>query len=129
MAVIRGECRAHTLKRLLRVSACEERLVVTCLAPGPHYTLAIVRPGRYALPGGMPPIRVSSTRMVAPLQVRSLLAGDRLQGQRVVRLLADKAVPRELRPFWPVALQQNTLIAVAGIATAKPAAVQLDFEP
>ena len=127
MEVVAGQRRAHSLRRAVEVARLKESLVFRCAFPGPYYDLEVDSSGVYRLPGIGQDLRVTlGPRTCGPLRLRSLLPGDRLLHKRVVELLAQRGVGPELRPYWPVALQEGRLIAVTGVTSAL-SPIRLDF--
>lgn len=116
MDVVEGRKAAHAMKR--KVSACRDGdIMVFCTAgSGPFYDIAVTEPGVYMIE----PLRLQVRIDFDPkpglfLHVKSHMNGDRLQGKRVVKMLADKGIIKSLRQFWPVLVSGQEVLSVAGM--------------
>lgn len=130
MRVVAGEKRAHTLARRVRVQRDGGIAAFFPDGPGPHYELRTSGPGivEIAPLKQRVGIRMSSSPATGGIAVRSLLPGDRIEGQRAVRLLAESGVAAVLRPFWPVLVCEGRVVSVVGIRDSWPeAGLQTEF--
>lgn len=121
MEVIRGEKRAHTVKRRIRAQRDSESLVFCRAGKGPFYELPVDAPGTLVIE----PLRQrASIQAQDPgfqgLTLRSLLPGDRIGRERAVKILAESGVDRALRPFWPVLISDGRIVSLPGVRDAWP---------
>lgn len=121
--VVRGEKQGHTVMRRVAVRRDGDVLAFFPAGPGPFYRVDVPQSGFYGLPGLNVGVRVElGGATAAPLVLRSAGQGDRIQGRKVVKLLADKGVMRALRPFWPVVDSGGEIVSLAGLLDAGGAA-------
>jgi tRNA(Ile)-lysidine synthase len=123
MDVVAGFKRAHTVKRRVRAQSGDGSVIFCPAGPGPFYELPVDRPGLSTITSLGQRIRIHSEKDGAlQLSLRSLLPGDRIGDERVVRVLADNGIVKELRPFWPVLVSSGTVVSVAGVRDMWPEA-------
>jgi len=126
LEVMLGRSRAHTLQRRLRVEHGAGYVAFSTTGHGPFYELRVPGDGEYLVSQIGQRIRIEQKTVFPPSRdkggdghaaflIRSCLPGDRVADGKVVKLLADKRVIAPLRRFWPVVVNGDALIAVAGM--------------
>jgi len=126
LEVMLGRSRAHSLKRRLRVEHGAGYTAFSMAGKGPFYELRVPGDGEYHVSQIGQRIRIEQKPASFPAQgrggeggtaclIRSCLPGDTVAGRKVVKLLADKRVIAPLRRFWPVLVNGDAVIGVAGI--------------
>lgn len=116
MEVIDGPKAAHTIKRKVTARRDEESLVFSIAGTGPFYDFVVPEPGIYMIEPLLQQVRIDFDRKQGlHLHLRSHVDGERFQGKRVVRLLADGGIMKSLRPFWPVLVSGQEVVSVAGL--------------
>lgn len=121
--VVRGEKASHTVMRRVTARRDGDVFAFFPAGRGPFYRVDVPAPGFYGLPGLSVGVRVGLRGTQAkPLVLRSAGQGDRIQGKKVVKLLADRGVMRALRPFWPVVEAGGEIVSLAGLLEAEGAA-------
>ncbi|MDT8274229.1 MAG: tRNA lysidine(34) synthetase TilS [Desulfomonilia bacterium] len=129
-AVVTGACRAHTLKRRLRVFSQNALLVFQETGKEPYYRIPTPVSGTYGIDRIRKAVRIEGIPGAEDSMImRSALPGDRFRHTRVCELLRKAGVTSPLRPFWPVVLQADRIIAVADITAESPYSVVFsDYE-
>jgi len=114
LGILKGRARAHTIGRKVRVQTDGEAFVFRSALQGPYYRVTFDGPGRVSVPEIGRSVHVAMpVPEGTPLTLRSYLKGDRIRGKRVSEVLARMGVMSSLRPFWPVLISGNTIVAVA----------------
>ncbi len=117
--VVEGRKAAHTVKRKVLVSRDEDCVVFSTSGAGPFYDITIQKPGTYMIEPLHQQVRIDFDKGMGLFHLRSHMPGDRFQGRRVVRLLADKEVTKSLRPFWPVLVSGGEVVSVVGMRDSR----------
>lgn len=116
MEVVAGGKAAHTIRRKVTVRRDSESLVFSAAGTGPFYDFAIPESGTYLIEPLHQQVRIEFDKKPGlPFHLRSHLDGERFQGKRVVRLLADGGVMKSLRLFWPVLVSGAEIVSIAGL--------------
>ncbi len=116
MEVIRREKAGHTIRRRVRAMLDEDCLAFVPAGQGPYYDIPVDSPGIYTLSPLSAKVKIDfNSEVPLPLRITSPLAGDRFEGRKVVKLLADRDVMKSLRPFWPVIVSGNRIVSIAGL--------------
>ncbi|MEN6447326.1 MAG: tRNA lysidine(34) synthetase TilS [Syntrophaceae bacterium] len=114
LGILKGRARAHTIGRKVRVQTDGETFVFRSALMGPYYRATFDGPGRVRVPEIGRSVHVAMpVPEGTPLTLRSYLRGDRIRGRRVSEVLARMGVMSSLRPFWPVLISGNEIVAVA----------------
>lgn len=123
-AVLHGSVRAYTLKRRVRVECTGDTLVFTSAGEGPFYEIPVAGPGTYRVEAIGQNVCIKGTPQNA--LIRSFLPGDRIDGDKVVKRLADQQVIEPLRRFWPVLISEGRILGVGGMVDPQ-ANVHMEF--
>jgi tRNA(Ile)-lysidine synthase len=116
MEVIYGKMRSHDIKRRLRIITCRNDIVIHSISKEPFFNVEIQTPGIYHVPGIDQPLKIKyNNSFLDSVRIRSWISGDMINGKRVVKILSDKGIIMPLRAFWPVVLDKNQIIGIAGI--------------
>jgi tRNA(Ile)-lysidine synthase len=123
MEVVKGEKRAHTVKRRIRAQRDSQSITFCRAGRGPFYELPVDAPGTWMIE----PLHQCAAIQAQDsgfqgLTLRSLLPGDRIGRERAVRILAEGGVAKALRPFWPVLVSDGRIVSLPGVRDAWPEA-------
>jgi len=114
LGVLRGSAAAHTVKRQVRVILDGQALIFRQASRGPFYRVRANAPGIVQLKEINLGLNVPGSLLAGrPCEIRSYLPGDRCGGVRVAEILARMGVMNALRPFWPVLVAGDDVLAVA----------------
>lgn len=114
--VVKGRKAGHTVMRRVAVTRDEDALVFCPAGQGPFYRVEIPGPGLYTVAPLGVSVRIGFEGAPAqPMVLRAHAKGERIDGRKVVKLLADKGVTKSLRPFWPVLAAGDEVVSIAGV--------------
>ncbi len=118
LGVLSGGAAAHTVKRRVRIFLDGPVVIFRQAARGPFYRVRADAPGLVRLEEINADIGVPESLLNGrSCEIRSFLPGDRCGGVRVAEVLARMGVLSALRPFWPVLVSGDEVLAVASRKT------------